>query len=406
MSNERNSEHTSNSFFSTKLILMGFFCFSPFGTTLIMDIFEIPISIPELLFIPFLFIFRKRYYFSNPGYVRLFIYLFLWIVIIIISLLANNYSLSAILGSARSYFTLIVAYLVFSKDNNVSLEDIMFISLGSTIGWLCSSIYGISSFLAGHSKSIAMTGNMLTIPLLISIAVLRKRNKIFLWAIILCLAISLTSGMRRQIVVFLCSLFLTYGFLSVRNIKRFLVQSFVLVVIVINFIFFLPPIEGYLKENIPILYYRIFEKSEMLLSGKGRISGDSYRTNNMTSLMENISDYIVPMGFVSRQTLKDENAGRFIDFPLMELFYMFGVFFALLILFFIGIYTIGCCYQSLVSRNDAIIFVILSFIMLMLLFLEGTFLSSSYVAPVTGYCLGRIKYHSRLTFFKDLKFNF
>jgi hypothetical protein len=170
---------------------------------------------------------------------------------------------------------------------------------------------------------------------------------------------------------------------------------------VFMFLFFLPQIEKYVKTNAPQLYLRIFLKTEMFLSGTNSKSGDSVRLNNMHEMSTNFQNYIIPKGFVSRQTVKDKT-GRFIDFPLSELFYMFGLF-AILLLLGIGICTFGCFYHYFNKGSDSVIFVVISLIMLMLLFLEGTFLSSSYVAPFTGYCLGRIKFYSKITFFKGSK---
>lgn len=379
------------------LIVMGFLVFSPFSSILVMDMLGFPMSLPELLFLPFLIIFRKRYYFSPFGSIRDIIFFSLWIIMIIISVLADNYSIVAILSSSRSYLTLVIAYLLFSKKNNVMLDDVMYISLGATLGWLYSSIYGINIYLLGYADVVSRCGNLLSIPLLISIAVFRKHNKILILSIILCIAISLTSGMRRQIVVFLMSVFLAYGFLFLRNIKQFFTKLFTLGLPVIIFVVFLPQIKDYVESNIPDLNYRVFSKTEMFLSSVNYASGDEARLNSISDMTNNFSDYIVPKGFVSRRMIED-SGGAFIDFPLSELLYMFGAFLTVLLLSFFIIQTIRCYYQSSITNNDSMIFVVLSIIMFMLLFLEGTFLSSSYVAPVTGYCLGRLKYYSKLSF--------
>jgi len=379
------------------LVSMGFVVFSPFGTILIMDYLGFPLSLPELLFIPYLFIFRKRYIFSPVGKMRVIVFISLWILMIFISILAQRYSLIAVISSSRTYLTLIIAYLIFSKKNNVSLDDIMYISLGATLGWLYSSVYGINLYLEGTTGVVSRVGNMIAIPLLISISVLKKHNKTLLLAIILCIAISITAGLRRQIAVFLASLFLTYGILFFKNFKKNKKQFFELILIILLFLTVLPQISNYVKENIPVLYFRVFQKSENFLKGENDQSGDSIRLENMSYLIRDFSDYIIPKGFISRRTIED-GTGNFIDFPLLELFYMFGFLLALILLLVFGIQTFRCYKQSLKTNNDSLVFVILSIIMFMLLFLEGTFLSSAYVAPFTGYCLGQLKYHSKLTF--------
>ena len=379
------------------LVSMGFLVFSPFGTILLMRYLGFPLSLPELLIIPYVFIFRKRYSFSPIGKKRAIGFISLWILMIFISILAQRYSILAVISSSRTYLTLIIAYLIFSKKNNVSLDDVMYISLGATLGWLYSSIYGINLYIEGTTDVVSRVGNMIAIPLLISIAVIKKHNKTLFLAIILCIAISITAGVRRQIVVFLASLFLTYGILFFKNFKKNKKQFFELILIILVFLTVLPQISNYVKENIPVLYFRVFQKSENFLKGENDQSGDSIRLENMSYLIRDFSDYIIPKGFISRRTIED-GTGNFIDFPLLELFYMFGFLLALVLLLIFAIQTFRCYKQSSKTNNDSLIFVILSLIMFMLLFLEGTFLSSSYVAPLTGYCLGRLKFHSKLNF--------
>lgn len=375
------------------LVLSGFFVFSPFSSILIMDMLGLPVSLPEILFLPFLFLLKKRYSFSSPGIFRALIFFLIWLSMICISIITGNFSLFTILASSRTYLLIIISFLIFSRENNVSLDDVMYISLGATFGWLVSSIYDISSYLAGNSDVISRTGNLLAIPLLISISIYRKNYKVLTLAILLCLAVSITAGMRRQIVVFLMSLFLSYLFMSIGSVKRFIKQTLAFIMFVTVFIFFLPQIQNSIKENIPILYYRVFVKTEKLLSGKTGSTGDNIRVNQISNLKTELKDYILPHGFVSRRT-EEDGTGGFIDFPLSELFYTFGVFFTILLLIFIIFMTYCSFYYALQGNKDGIIFVMLSIIMLMLLFLEGTYISSTYVAPYTGYCLGRLRYFS------------
>ena len=383
------------------LILMGFVVFSPFSSVLVMDMFDIPISLPELLLIPFLYIFRKRYRFSSPGKIRSIIFLLAWLSMICVSILADNYSVFSILSSSRTYLLLIIAYLIFSKENNVTVEDIMYISLGSMIGWVFSSLYGINSFLEGDTIVISRTGNMLAIPLLIGISIYKKNYKVLTIGIIICILVSLTAGMRRQIAVFVVSLILSYVFLSFGNFKRFLKHSLILALFVIAFVYFLPQIESYVKDKIPVLYYRIFVKTQMFLSGD--IShADSIRVNVIGNLANEVKGYLLPHGFVSRRTVED-GTGNFIDFPLSELLYMFGIFFTVMILSFFLFNSFCCYYFALRNKDDGIIYVIMSLVILMLLFLEGTFLSSTYIAPFTGYCLGRLKYYSRVSLYRQFE---
>lgn len=377
------------------LVLMGFLVFSPFSSILVMDFMNIPVSLPELLFLPFLWIFRKRFYFSRPGTVRTAVFLLIWASLVLVSVIAGNYSTFTVLSSSRTYLLLIISYLFFSRQNNVSIDDVMYVSLGSVTGWLFSSLYAIVSFLAGNIDEIARTGNMLAIPLLLATAIYRKNYRILIPALVLCTILSVTAGMRRQIAVFAVSLFLSWLFISAGSMKQFLKQSSIVTLTAVLFFLFLPSIERWIMENIPVLYYRVFEKLKMLISGD--IShADSIRVTEIKNIFGSLEDYILPQGFVSRRTLTD-GTGRFIDFPLSELFYMFGIVVAVILLAYLLFSAWSCFRNYLVSRDESVVFVILALVMFMLLFLEGTFLSSTYVAPVTGYCLGRLKYFSGIS---------
>jgi len=381
------------------LILMGFIVFSPFSTFLIMRILGFSLSLPEILLIPFVFLFRKRFHFENIKLLRYAIFFIFWLSLIFISIIADNYSLKEILGSSRSYFTLGIAYLLFSKDNNFTLNGVMFVSLGSILGWIFTSFFATFDFLSGNSSVIAEIGNMLAIPLLISISVLTKRNKILLISIVLCIILSLIAGMRRQILVFVVSLVLSYGFsLFFSRKKDFLRKMFFLLIFIITFLLLLPLVTKFLQENNPLLYYRVIEKTQMTFSGSADDAGDGSRIENMQARFKNFEQYIIPRGFVTRQTLDDKSGGGYIDFPLSELLYTFGIFGATLILIVLIIFIHRCYVRANITNNESVIFVIIGIIMFMLLFLEGTFLSSSYTTPFTGYCLGRLKYYSNLSF--------
>lgn len=375
------------------LIACGIIVFSPLGSRIMMNYFDFSFSFPELLFIPFSCLLYKRIrkYFILD-FVLLLKLLYLLIVLFFITIIVDTYALSAVLSSLRSYVLLVGFFSFFIKSEGIELDDLLCISIGTIIGWIISSIYGIADYLAFDSNAVAVCGNMLGIPLAIAISLLQKQYKTFFLVLLLCVCLSLVAGMRRQIFVFVESLFLVFLFCQKRVLLKVLsiVGLFVCV-----FIAFFDSIGEFLKENIPVLYYRVFEKILMLFEGELQ-EGDERRTGHFTDFILNLDHYMFPRGFVSRNFVKDDT-GKFIDFPLSELFYMIGGFGSILLLLLV-LFTAYKCYVNyqLTKKNQAALMVILSIIMFSLLFIEGTFLSSSYTVPFTGYCLAQLFYYSNI----------
>ena len=117
----RNYQLTDKSFV-LKLFLMGFVVFSPLSSFITMDIFHLPISLPEVLFLLFIPFCRKYFRFSSLKRVQTFVLLWVWVILIVLAVLVGRYSLYAILATARSYLYLFLFYLLFCKDNNVSID--------------------------------------------------------------------------------------------------------------------------------------------------------------------------------------------------------------------------------------------------------------------------------------------
>jgi hypothetical protein len=157
-------------------------------------------------------------------------------------------------------------------------------------------------------------------------------------------------------------------------------------------------VSNYIQENIPALYFRVIEKTELFLKGDIESTGDLNRVQNISGKLD-LTRYIYPQGFVSRQTKGDnDDGGGYIDFPLSELFYTFGFIISFILL--LGLFTqITFCYKNREkTNNESLVFFTIGILLIILFFIEGTFLSSTYVTPITGYCLARIKYYSNIKF--------
>lgn len=379
--------------------LMGCIVFSPLSSFITIDVLRLPISFPEMLFLLFLPFCRKNFQFTSLARKQTLVLLWIWIILIVLALLVGEYTPYAILSTARSYLYLLLFYLLFCKKNNVSIQCVYYISIGAFIGWIADSAYSFNTItLAGEGITVSY-GPMLCIPILIGVQVLKRQYKVLVLTLFLSVVLMVLSGMRRQMLITAVSLAVILCYTILRDRKQFVrfltgLSCFVLV-IALNLNFIGETIKSYSGE----LYFRVITKTETFLQGESN-EGDDMRKDIMTDFSNNIETYVFPHGFVSKQTAADHNTGRFNDFPFSELAWTLGIIGAFLLVFYFG-YASYRCYKLSKSRNEdrlIFVFVVSFWVMLALLFLEGSFLTFPYTVPFTGYCLGNLQRYARLSF--------
>ena len=127
-------------------------------------------------------------------------------------------------------------------------------------------------------------------------------------------------------------------------------------------------------------------------------NADKSRLNNFQQFSNEFIDYTIPYGMVSLQTSTDKGAGIFNDFPLYQLCWIFSWPITLLILYHICL----LLYRNVrkyIKMNDESAFVSTNVIicMLMLLFLEGTYIEFPFATPITGLLLGKAILNTKKT---------
>jgi hypothetical protein len=389
----RDLSHFNHVQFSTRLLLvmLGFFVFSPISSVITMDILRLPLALPELLFIPFFLLLRHRLK------LRTFNQALLWlipafVILLIISFLLHEFRFSSILSTSRGYFYMILSFSIFKGKNETSIHDIYLVSYGATMGWCLLSVINFID-ISGQTQagsSIVVYGNMIALSLIFIIPIIYRQNKKLLFSIILGIILSLTTGLRRQIIIFVLSVAVSYLFLFDWNISRILKALGVLAITLILLSFSFNPIENFIRERSPLLHYRVFTRTRQFLTGQYK-SSDTYRSKTIKEYTAKISSYFFPRGFVSKRTMQDKNAGFYMDFPFIELSYMLGIFILALFIisyFFYAFRHIIYFYSD--KFNESAVWAISGFILLVLLFIEGTFLNYSFITPFTGMVLGKL----------------
>lgn len=377
--------------------LIGFFVLSSFSSLLLIDWLKLPLSIPEILLIPFL-PFLKKINFSNIFNIHLtYKLLYVWISLITIAFLVNDFTPFQILSFSRGFLYLFLIYILFLNKNNFSLDDMLVLSLGSLFGWAVSAFFNFSFHINSTENIESLSyGALLPITLFISISTIKKKYFLLFVGLILLVYISLVSGLRRQILIFIVSLLMSLFFRVIRNPKTtvplIFISSLVIFLVYSNF----KKIDSFLASSAPILHYRVIEKTNNMIYGD--FSDTDYRReSNFNQLFFNLDSYIFPKGFPSKDTSLKSNIsiGKFIDFPLLLLSYIFGFPITLLLLIYFGkkAFNNFKFYQKY-SSHEAYVFLISFLVILCLCFLDGTFLTFIYAIPYTGYCLARLNFYS------------
>lgn len=381
------------------LILLGFIVFSPISSFITINLLHFPISFPEILLVLFLPFCRKHFQFTTLLRKQTFFVILVWMFLIAIALLLDKFSLYSILSTARSYLYLIIFYLLFNKNNNISIEAVYYICLGTFGGWILDAFISFKTYTLNGLGTAVSYGPMLCIPIIIGFQILKGKYKSLIIMILLSIFLMIIAGMRRQMLVTVISLLIMFLYVAKRNkvnfIKLLLAGVFVSVIISSNF----NVIGELIKSHSSELYFRVITKSELFLKGEEN-EGDETRKEIIKNFANETELYLFPRGFVSKQTATDKNTGFFNDLPIMELSYSLGILGTLLLIIYFGYSAYRCYILSNKNTQNEIYFIYtLSFItMFTLLFLEGSFLTFPYAVTFTGYCLGSLHRYSGIRF--------
>lgn len=374
------------------LFICGLIVLSPVSSFLSQKVLHFPLSLPELFFLPFYFKLRKIFNFKiNIG--DFVVGLTLITCFIGIAFIINEFHPLSIISTARGYFYIV---LIFSIFKNKKIDDINYIfqlALGASFGWMLLGINSINSVINSidvDQKGLAVYGNMIALALMISILIVFRKKGFFIFIFLIVMIISITAGLRRQIIVAFTAYLLGFITQISFNFKRLLYLLVSISLITVSIIHFYPLSREFISDVSPKLYVRIFIKSEHLLSGDISAS-DQTRINSLMRFTDEIEKFILPRGFVSKRTINDEKAGLFMDSPYIEFFYTFGILFALFLIFIFFQRVVYHFKNYYINKyRESAICLIMSGIILILMMIEGSFLNFAYTAPFTGFVFARL----------------
>lgn len=376
--------------------MMGLIVFSSLGSTIMIDYFHFPMSLPEVLFLPFLILLRKKMRSIKVDVSEVIGVVLFCIFLVLIGLLYGQYSLFSMLSSARAWIYLLICFFLFKRKNSITNSDLSWLCFGSICAWFIDSQLNFKSLMAGmiNGHFVTTYGLMLAVPYFFSSTLYRKKYILFIVSIFIISGTILYAGIRRLLAVTVVTLIFAV-FLSLKKSgKRVLPYIIVCSLLVSGFIIAMPTVENYMKEQSYGMYYRIFIKTEAMTDNTTDI--DTKRQRHFSDLAEDFIDYTVPRGMVSMKTSQDKEAGKFNDFPLYQLCWIFSWPVTLIILsYFIVVFLRNFEKYNRIKDETSIISVNCILIMFFLLFLEGTFIEYPYATPITGVILGRALLNSK-----------
>lgn len=289
--------------------------------------------------------------------------------------------------------------MYFSRSRTVSTQDIFILATGATLGWLLTSIIGFRTVTLMGKINMAY-GPMLVIPLGYGYAMLSKRMKIGIVLFVVLAFIGVIGALRRELAVLIFTTIMILSYMAVNHFNRFFKSM--IAFICISFIIFINinAITSAIEQSSHTLYNRVVTKTESMFNGKSN-QGDKMRVDFINNLINSLDNYIVPKGFVSKQFSWKNKLGEFNDLPLKEVLHVFSIW----IVAFMFFYFSYLSYIILKRKNnvafcDRATLIIGYLNILLLLFIEGSFLTYPYVAIYTGYILGGIQKESGVKFFK------
>lgn len=366
-------------------VLMGFIVFSPISSLIIIDYLGFPMSMPEVLLIPFLYLTKdklKTIHFNKKIFLNLSI---ISAFLLVLGLL--KYDIFSLLSMYRGYLYLFIFYCSFDSQNAYTEYNILYVCFGSILGWMIEAIYNTRMYMLSSSDLTYSYGLMLAIPLFLSISFRKGRNLLLIVGIVVILITILFAGLRRLLFIFIFSLFIVYLLNSLRAIKEILTKALMVIPIILIVYFNYDAIGEEVRKVSPQAYHRIFARTEITVSEGGQ---DRDRQTNFTNFVDNFTGYMFPHGFIGNDT-SQSHAVSWMDFPLSGIAWTISLPFTIILLFFFMRRAKNVLFKYLKKSDDEAFVFFVSFITIfLLLFLEGTFITYPYATPITGLCLGKI----------------
>jgi hypothetical protein len=360
-------------------IFCGIFCFSPISA-LVFNSVGIASTLNEIflfLFFPFLLSRLKL----RLNLIILFYGTIGILLLIIISLFVGDFPAYSILSTARGYFLLLLGF-AYSVNSPFKIEDLKYVFFGSVIGWVYRAIDLINEVRVGNDESLVANGNLLALFGVVLLLLSRSYGKLIsIITIFSVLYISIFSGSRRSVLVVGLAL-LFYFILNIKKVRSWSILIFVISGVLISMQYLIE----ILDDINPVMRFRLIDKFANLASN----DSDQIRVGFVDRWVASLYSEFFPSGFISKRTFEDFGAGDYMDFPISELTKTFGLV-MLFPFFFFFFYKLSIQFKKYINGNsEGAINLSFGILLIILIFVEGSFLNFVFITPMTGIILAKI----------------
>lgn len=373
-------------------VLMGAVVFSPLGSYIVMSILNLPLSLPELLIIPFIFLLKPKFKslrFSSNVVIRSLLFV---VLMVMLGIVWNVFPIGSLLKHARPIFYAVLFTLVFKRENLIDNNDLLYLAFGCLVGWMIDARINIGLLiLTGDEDLMSTFGVLLSIPAFLSLSMKKGRYYFLLIGIAVIFVTIVLSSTRRIIVITLLALFIALILVIIRDKKKITRYSVISVIVVGALSVAIPFARSYIEGISPVLYHRTFTRVDNMIENQGDTGTDSdkIRSNDIKILFSNLEEYTIPHGMIGK-SVSQNVFDHFADLPILVPIWMFGwpLAFVLLWYFLKILYKNLKKYLAYGDETSMFCCCVLT-CAFALLFIEGTYLLFPYAAPITGLVLGR-----------------
>lgn len=384
------------------LVLLGSIGFSMLGIHLIMNVLHFPIFFIEWLYIPIIYVNRRK---AARKLSRINVY---HLGLLILMFMSSVYGIvdsgsASFLAEYRSIIYLLALYR-FEKDKGFQHHyiDFLYICLFATI----SELLYVAVF---ATRTIVSSTNCLAASIAILGFFISERYKTGLFAFIISMLTGILSGYRIGIVLSALSLLLAccYNIFHSNENEAFIkkIRKLTYVVFVFSVMFYFI---GNYESIVMVLasrlnmdqfaIFRVTTRMRSILTMDFSQSQDTERLRIWTIPFTDFFASILPRGFI-------RTPGLYIDVPLLILYDVFGSLVSWLIIVYIvfkGFQAVRKLkrYGNILSvdqRRCAQISIYIMPVLTMLLLLNGTFIKNLYQAIQTGIMLGLLVHTANYT---------
>jgi len=378
-------------------LIYGMIALSEWSYYLLCDVLKLPFYAYEIFFIPLIFIYKDRIINGlrriRKNYLLGFYFLLLFLVL---GITVNMEYTFEQITTYRTLFYVFFFMYFFSAEKGFNITKLQILCVGASVGQFL--------FIQTVNSSANQTAvNIVALALMVIIPVVKNNVSEVIISSLFALLLSFRSSFRINIVIVLLALVvsLLYSVMIRKKIKA-LVISIVCITMGVVFALTFDDIVVFLVDVLgidnPMSIYRITNRLEALFQADFQSSQDTIRFKLLGMVFSEFIPCLIPCGLIGKAI---NMYGRYKDAPIVFFYHAFGSPVTIILLAVVFMRAIKYVYKYLfIERGELAIFGLMFPLLVVLFFLNGTFIMNTYEACLTGIILGYWFNKNKLTVIK------